>query len=258
MDYETSGYRDNTNIHLFNWNYDDALPDYTRAALWTLYLLEQHPNGFLEMLVKAPLNGGDGINQALNTYGATRTWQEIFVDWLIANYLQDVTVDTKWGYAYPNSIASTPVAEYNTADVTGNGTVTRTSGQYVTFKSSIPDTITFTTGQYLNIKAIKIGDITTVEDVPKGLPYIVKPTGETYSDVTFCIYSTSTFDGGNYSYTATGTDSAVEPGNYELFYDDGTPEGTLSGYATGDSIAVRFNGIADGKLDSIRTIFSGA
>ncbi|MBU0529972.1 T9SS type A sorting domain-containing protein, partial [bacterium] len=47
-------------------------------------------------------------------------------------------------------------------------------------------------------------------------------------------------------------------GNYELFYDDGTPEGTLSGYATGDSIAVRFNGIADGKLDSIRTIFSGA
>ncbi len=253
-----SGYRDNTDIYLFNWSEIDALPDYTRAALWTLYLLEQHPNSFLEMLVKAPLNGSDGINQALSNYGATRTWQEIFVDWLIANYLQDTSVDPRWGYAYPNSIASTPVAEYSTPNVTGNGSINRTSGLYITFKSAIPDTITWTAGANLSIKAIKIGNTTIVEDVQKGVPYAIKPNGEIYSDVTFCIINNSVYTQYNYSYEAKGVDVPVVPGNYELFYDDGTADGTLGGYVTGDSIAVKFNGLAGAKLDSIKTIFSGA
>lgn len=253
-----SGYRDDTNIYLFNWSNDDALPDYTRAALWTLYLLEQHPNGFLEDLVKAPLHGGDGINQALSTYGAARTWQEIFVDWLIANYLQDATVNPRWGYAYPNAIASTPVAEHNIANVSGNGSIARTSGQYVSFKTSIPDTITWTAGSKLSIKAIKIGDNTVVEDVPNGIPYIIKPNGETFSDVTFCIINNSAFTQFNYSYVAKGPDIPVVPGNYELFYEDGVPEGTLLGYVAGDSIAVLFDGLAGGKLDSIKTIHSGS
>ncbi len=252
-----SGYRDNTNVPLFNWSEDDALPDYTRAALWTLYLLEQHPNGFLEMLVKAPLNAGDGINQALTTYGATRTWQEIFVDWLIANYLQDTSVDPRWGYAYPNSIASEPFAEHNRANVSGSGSLIRTSGQYVTFNSSIPDTITFNAGSSLNVKAIKIGNNTVVEDVPKDVPYLIKPNGETYSDVTFCIINNSAYTQYNYSYQATGTETPVEPGNYEISYEDGIPEGYL-GLDTGDSIAVQFDGIVGGKLDSIKTIFQGS
>lgn len=252
------GYRSNTNRYLFEWDDDDALPDYTRAALWTLYLLEQHPNGFLEMLVKASLHGGDGINQALGTYGAARTWQEIFVDWLIANYLQDTSVDPRWGYAYPNSIASTPVAEYSTPNVTGNGSINRTSGLYVTFKSAIPDTITWTAGSNLSIKVLKIGNNTVVEDVPKDTPYIIKTNGETYTDVTFCIINNSVYTQYNYSFEAKGVDVPVVPGNYELFYDDGTADGTLGGYVTGDSIAVKFNGLAGAKLDSIKTIFSGA
>lgn len=252
------GYRSNTNRYLFEWDDDDALPDYTRAALWTLYLLEQHPNGFLEMLVKASLHRGDGINQALGTYGAARTWQEIFVDWLIANYLQDTSVDPRWGYAYPNSIASTPVAEYSTPNVTGNGSINRTSGLYVTFKSAIPDTITWTAGSNLSIKVLKIGNNTVVEDVPKDTPYIIKTNGETYTDVTFCIINNSVYTQYNYSFEAKGVDVPVVPGNYELFYDDGTADGTLGGYVTGDSIAVKFNGLAGAKLDSIKTIFSGA
>lgn len=257
------GYRSNTNRYLFEWDDDDALPDYTRAALWTLYLLEQHPNGFLEMLVKAPLHGGDGINQALGTYGAARTWQEILEDWLIANYLQDVTVNPRWGYAYQNAIASIPIVEHSTANVNITGGVWRASGQYVTFKTSIPDTITFTyNSNDIKIKAIKIGNTKVVESVPKDVPYIIKPNGETYSEVTFCVINLNNSPykiyADEYSYVAKGTEAPVVPGNYELFYDDGTAEGTLGGYVTGDSIAVKFNGLAGAKLDSIKTIHSGS
>jgi len=257
------GYRSNTNRYLFNWDNDDALPDYTRAALWTLYLLEQHPNGFLKMLVQEPKNGGDGINQALTTYGAIRTWQEIFVDWLIANYLQDITVDPRWGYAYPNSIASIPVATHATPDVTGSETIKRTSGQYLTFAPNIPDTITFTpTGdtyadQRVIVKAIKIGTNTVVEDVPVNVPYTVAPNGETYTDVTFCIINNSGFTDYGYDYVSTGVYVPPTAGNYELFYEDGTPDGYL-GVNEGDSIAVWFDGITGGKLDSIKVIFQGS
>lgn len=259
-DYYYNLYQQNTNLYLFRWDdpsHEYFSANYARSALWTLYLYEQYPNDFLKMLVQEPEDGGDGINQALSTYGATRNWQEILEDWLIANYLQDVTVNPRWGYAYQNAIAPIPVAEHNTPNVSGNGSVARTSGQYVTFKTSIPDTITWTAGSNLNIKAIKIGNNTVVEDVPNGIPYIIKPNGETFLDVTFCIINNSPYTQFNYSYVAKGPDIPVVPGNYELFYEDGVPEGLLL-FATGDSSAVFFSGIAGAKLDSIKVAFRRA
>lgn len=264
-DYYYNLYQQDTNEYLFDWGVsgENNTVHYARSALWTLYLLEQYPNDFLKILVQEPEDGHDGINQALSTYGATRNWQEILEDWLIANYLQDVTVNPRWGYAYPNAIASTPVAEHNTANVNVTGDVWRASGQYVTFKNSIPDTITFTyNSNDIKIKAIKIGNTKVVENVPKGVPYIIKPNGETYSEVTFCVINLNNSPYAiypdKYSYEAKGIETVVEPGNYELFYEDGVPEGTLGGYVAGDSIAVLFDGLAGGKLDSIKTIHSGS
>jgi len=264
-DYYYNLYQQDTNEPLFKWGESGEVNTvhYARSALWTLYLLEQYPNDFLKMLVQEPDDAEDGIDLALGTYGATRNWQEILEDWLIANYLQDTSVDPRWGYTYQNAIASIPVVEHNTANVSSNGSVWKTSGQYISFKSSIPDTITFTySSNDIKVKAIKIGNPKIVEDVPKGVPYIIKPIGETYSDVTFCVINLNNSPyaiyADEYSYEAKGTDAPVLPGNYELFYDDGIPDGTLSNYATGDSIAVRFDGISGGKLDSIKTIFSGA
>lgn len=259
-------YQQNTNLYLFRWDGSDHeyfRQNYARSALWTLYLYEQYPNDFLKMLVQEPEDGGDGINQALSTYGTTRNWQEILEDWLIANYLQDITMNPRWGYTYQNIIASIPIVEHNTANVNITGGVWRASGQYVTFKNSIPDTITFTyDSNDIKIKAIKIGNTKVVEDVPKDVPYIIKPNGETYSDVTFCVINLNNSPykiyADKYSYEAKGIETVVEPGNYELFYEDGVPEGTLGGYVAGDSIAVLFDGLAGGKLDSIKTIHSGS
>ena len=185
-----SGYRENTNISLFNWSQGNALPDYTRAALWTLYLLEQYPNNLMKLLVQSDKDGYSGINQALGQYNPTPTRQfnEIFIDWLIANYLQDKTVNPKWGYEYPNSIASVPFETHLSGTAAGTGPIQKVAGKYISFKGTLPEKITFSSSNApdsLGVKALKIGSPSKVEDVPINSEYEVNGAG--YTEVTFLV-----------------------------------------------------------------------
>lgn len=91
-----------------------GLPDYGASYLFGLYLYEQFGGAeFISSLVAEQANGIEGVENTLDAFGYRETFDEVFDNWTIANYLDDTqkaggkygyenlevgTVDT-WGYS---------------------------------------------------------------------------------------------------------------------------------------------------------------
>lgn len=78
----------------------NALEDYGASYLFQLYLYE-HFGGmdFTVDLVKNPLNGIEGIEDTLHDRGYMINFGEVFHNWAIANYIDDLSIgDGKYGY----------------------------------------------------------------------------------------------------------------------------------------------------------------
>jgi len=95
-----------------------SLADYGASYLFILYLYEKYRGvAFISDLVQEQANGIEGIQKTLDTWGHDITFDEIFDDWTIANYLDDPegglygydtlnigTADT-WGYSIEYALA---------------------------------------------------------------------------------------------------------------------------------------------------------
>ena len=91
-----------------------GLEDYGASYLFALYLYEQFGGAdFISALVQDQANGIEGIENTLAAFGYKETFDEIFDNWTVANYLDDTrkaggkygyeslevgTIDT-WGYS---------------------------------------------------------------------------------------------------------------------------------------------------------------
>lgn len=251
---EQVSYANETNQYLFNWRtgQDELLIDYSRAARWTLYLLKQFPNGYLKHLVASQEHKIVGVNQALEDYtpATSRRFRDVFEDWLVANYMDDPSVDPKYAYTYTPLVKAVPVRTHFEPNVsTISDTVQKLGAQYIKFYGGKNLSVTFTSSSsLLSIKAIKIGS-TVVEDVPINTAYNVPDFGTTYSEVTFVLINKSQLSDAPYSYSATGSAQTVE-----IAYDDSEPERYLL-LSPGDSILVYFDGAEGTRLDSIRIAF---
>jgi len=105
-------------ISLTFWGGD--LPDYGASYLFALYMFEHFGGAeFFTALVQEQANGIEGIENTLAAFGYTESFDEIFDDWTIANYIDDTrksggkygyetldvgTIDT-WGYSIEWSIS---------------------------------------------------------------------------------------------------------------------------------------------------------
>jgi hypothetical protein len=65
---------------LLSWTYDDPLPDYARASLWTHYLFDRIGTEHAAALVRNPRSGIDGIRDVLREAGAP-PFEVLFEDW---------------------------------------------------------------------------------------------------------------------------------------------------------------------------------
>ena len=98
-----------------------GLEDYGASYLFELYLYEKYGGApFVSALVQEQANGIEGIEKTLAAFGYTDTFDEIFDNWTIANYLDDTTkaggkygYDTldigsasTWGYTIPYTLAN--------------------------------------------------------------------------------------------------------------------------------------------------------
>ena len=91
------------------WNGNDPFANYGASFLWTYYVIEKYgyaniPN-FLKGVIRAKVDGGVGnYNSVLKS--SNTTFQKVFQDWVVANYLDKcyksdgVTLlnEGKWGY----------------------------------------------------------------------------------------------------------------------------------------------------------------
>jgi hypothetical protein len=103
-------------------NFQGGLENYGASYLFQLYLLENFGGAdFISALVDEPANGIEGIENQLVLFGFTATFNEIYDDWVVANYLDnplmtgqsgaklgyealDIPSDDTWGYSIQWSI----------------------------------------------------------------------------------------------------------------------------------------------------------
>jgi hypothetical protein len=77
----------------------NGLEDYGASYLFQLYLYEKYGGAeFTSALVQEQANGIDGIENTLAAFGYNETFNEIFDDWTIANYIDDTSIDERYGY----------------------------------------------------------------------------------------------------------------------------------------------------------------
>lgn len=258
-------YAGEPNQYLYRWRDDDItdnLKDYSRAARFGLYLYEQFGSSLFKKYLELGTGGVTGLNNSLAALGSSRRLADILPDWFVANYLNNKTVDPKWGYDYDN-LPQMDFREHTNPNVTQTDQIHNLGVQYITYTDGenfntrfnylgLPTNPTAMQDNF-KIKAIKYGATIEVVDVPKNLDYSIPEFGTSVNPVTFLVYmdNTSPIAGGgpfNYSYTSTGT---FENQVIELAYDQTEPTGFLN-LSAGDSVAVVFDAYPGAQIDSIR------
>ncbi len=91
-------YLGNTNQNLIKWNGD--VKDYARVNLWTLYCAEQLGLEFIKELVQTKENGIHSFDLILQKNGFTDSFNSIFRSWIVANWLNNISIDSKYGYQW--------------------------------------------------------------------------------------------------------------------------------------------------------------
>ncbi|NIT58662.1 MAG: hypothetical protein GWN00_21265, partial [Aliifodinibius sp.] len=90
---------------LWHWDtpltfWEGYLADYGASFLWTFYMYEHYGGAdFIREFCYEQANGIEGWNIILAAWGIDKTFDEIFQDWCIANYLDDTSFcKGKFGY----------------------------------------------------------------------------------------------------------------------------------------------------------------
>lgn len=86
---------------LMSWNYDDPLPDYARASLFTHYFFEQIGFEWADELVQNEEVGLDGFQTVLHRAGGP-SFHTLFRNWGRALLLNDGSGNPAYGYRHPD------------------------------------------------------------------------------------------------------------------------------------------------------------
>lgn len=255
-------YAGETNHFLFDWRTNDntlVLNDYSRAQRYFQYWYDQFGIGIFKSIVLDNANhgvvGAGGLSYALSDNGQSLTLTQLFNNWLIANELNNKSVNPSWGYSYPglpNAVAQT----FYDPNVNGSSTIQNYAAEYLTFTNSKNLSITFTTSSKPVIKAIETGTGgSRVVDVPLNTAFSDPSYGTTYSKITFVVVDTVLTGASEVpyldnvvNYSATGT---IISNVTEFKWDNTEPVGYYV-WTTSDTVCVTFDSFNGGKLDSIR------
>lgn len=90
-----------TMLPISRWPITNTLPNYGASYLFTLYLSEKYPGDVSPLvrdLVAENANGIEGISKTLENNGYTERFEDVFHTWVIANYLDDDSIDSRYKY----------------------------------------------------------------------------------------------------------------------------------------------------------------
>jgi len=211
-------------IILFNLFPDDDLTiweaspfsfiDYVEAYLFTLYVYEKYGGAnTIKTLVAERRNGIDGVTQTLTTLGYQEKFEDVFSDWVLANYLDDATIyDGKYGYTnaeLPPFEASRSFSTYPIPQV--DGTVSPWAADYIWMNNGSPQTFNFN-GNDNGIFHVNVMKIDTVNNVTidqmtlneeQDGTYDLSDFDDKFNYIVFAISNQKSFGVKNYSYSST-------------------------------------------------------
>ena len=251
--FNQSLYANETDHYLYDWrtgDYTKVLNDYSRAQRFFQYVHDQFGVGILKNIVLSKLYESLSINDALKKSGYSLLFGDVFLNWEIANIVDNKSVNPAYGYTYPNLTKSAATVYYNPNVNLQNTSVSKLGADYYTFASGSNLKVTFSTsGSNIVVKAIEIGNSgTQVVDVPLNTEFSVPDFGNSISTVHFAVINISEEFNQNYSLVSSGT---AKLQTTELKWDETEPTGYYN-FSTNDTLAVQFDAYPGGKLDSIR------
>ncbi len=124
---------------------NDSIGHYGGSFLFMSYFLERFGEDMMRQVVANPANGADGFDAVLAATGQPYRFDDVFSDWLIANYLDDPTLgEGLWGYRDLSVGPVTLDARHKDYPVDRESTVKQYAADYVTFEGQGTLTIAFT------------------------------------------------------------------------------------------------------------------
>jgi hypothetical protein len=223
-----SRYFSNTNRSMTIWGEttsEEVLQDYSRVALWTMYLWEQLGDEYITKLVQTSTTFGRGIqivNRAALEVGSDWRFPELFTHFNIANYVQNTAIDPRYGYEYSFTGKPAPRGYHNDPNVNRQGVqISPYASYFVEYSLGDSLEIRFDTSSDLIIKAVEVGpEQINVVPVSPGERYIQYEYGDIYRTILFIVLNTG-------ATTATFNYSSEGGLRYyvdEYKFDDGVPK----------------------------------
>jgi len=111
---------------------DASIPHYGGSFLFMSYFLERFGEDMMRQAVADPANGADGFDAVLAAEGQPYRFEDIFADWVVANYLDDPTLDEgRWGYGDLSLDAIALDAQHASYPVQRQSSVSQYAADYV-------------------------------------------------------------------------------------------------------------------------------
>lgn len=131
------------NISSFNSSPDNDLTvwdgewaDYIQTYLWSLYFFERYGgHEAVYALVHEPANSMAGYDAVLDSFGYPDDTEDVFADWVVANFLDDTTIeDGRYGYALEDLPSFNTSGSYSSYPVEAEKSVSHWAADYYRFQ----------------------------------------------------------------------------------------------------------------------------
>jgi immune inhibitor A len=134
-----------TQLNTWGDSPNESITHYGGSFLFMSYFLERFGEDMMRQVVANPANGADGFNAVLAATGQPYRFDDVFADWLIANYLDDPTLgEGLWGYRDLSVGPVTLDAQHKDYPADRDSTVKQYAADYVAFEGQGTLTIEFT------------------------------------------------------------------------------------------------------------------
>ncbi len=210
------GYFENPSVSLTSGNTADVY--YGGAFMLLLYLFEHHGGQrFIRELARQDVLGIQGINAALTALNRPERFADVFQNWALANFVNDLRRGGQLGYSnMPNQRVNSAVHRISNFPISRSGKLKDWGVQYVEFRN-LPNQIEIAldgTGDgilYAQIARLSNNDQSTVQPVvfDEGNHGLIALTGLTRSDRVIMMVTTTTAQSFRYEATVDGTSSIV-------------------------------------------------
>jgi len=214
------GFPANPDNDLTGWT--GIFADYVKTYLWSLYFYEQYGGEpTVWAVVHEPANSVTGYENVLDQIGSSMGFNDVYADWVVANYLDDTAFDHgQFGYIGATLPAFYAVVKNTYPVPPTNGSVYRYAADYVKFINGIPQRLRFDgndAGVWRPRVLFKNG-ATTLDVVDMSLDAVDFGTvdlfdfGQDYDTVILVVAKTSPSSATSYQYGTEGIPAGVPDG----------------------------------------------